>query len=56
MGLFDWMPDWGVEVYGFRINLAWVLLIAFCFGLSALFTFDPCQTTIFASMAGNNCS
>ena len=51
MTLFDWMPDWDYK----GINIAWVLLIAFCFALAALFVFDPCQTTLFASMAGNNC-
>lgn len=54
--MFDWVPDWGVDVYGIRINLAWVIIIGFCFGVSALFVFDPCQTTVFASSAGNNCS
>ena len=56
LGLFDWVPDWDVEVYGVRINLAWVIIIGFCFGVSALFVFDPCQTTIFASSAGNQCN
>lgn len=47
MALFDWLPEpkW----------LSWTILVAACFILAALFVFFPCQTTIFAGMAGNSC-
>ena len=51
MTLFDWMPGWRWH----DLPIDWIALIAFCFGLAALFVFDPCQTTIFASLAGNSC-
>jgi hypothetical protein len=43
MGAFDWVPNWVVDVGGFSVNLAWVLLIAFVFVIAALITYSPCN-------------
>lgn len=51
MTLFDWMPDWTWH----GVNIAWVMLIVAVFVVAALFVFDPCQTDIFATAAGNSC-
>lgn len=42
MGLFDWVPDWRVEVGGIPINIAWAILIGFCFLIAAVLIYDNC--------------
>lgn len=39
---YDWVPDWAIEIGGFKINIVWCILIGFAFGVAAVYTYSPC--------------
>jgi hypothetical protein len=51
MTLFDWMPSIDTT----EGKVAWGILVGICVVVAAVLVFDPCQTNVFAGMAGNNC-